>query len=103
MESKLQAWLALPHVHIAQPSKYTLLQGFEAELWRLLRGRPATSPPMSTSGCPRDGARVCLYSTDADFARFSGLRRVDPGAPKAVGLRRVGSRTGDCTSGFATD
>jgi uncharacterized protein len=72
---QLQAWLALPHVHIAQPS-HTHSARFRAEL-----ERPGTAGTLTTDAHLAVLAMergYILYSTDTDFARFSGLRWVNP-------------------------
>jgi len=72
---QLQAWLALPHVHIAQPSN-THFTRLRAELERLgTAGNLTTDAHLAVLAMERG---YVLYSTDADFARFSGLRWVNP-------------------------
>jgi toxin-antitoxin system PIN domain toxin len=71
----LDAWLALPHVHIAEPSAthFTRLRG---ELERLgTAGNLTTDAHLAVLAIERG---YVLYSTDADFARFNGLRWVNP-------------------------
>lgn len=72
---RIHAWLELPHVHVAQPS-----DAHFARLRELLEG-------LGTAGNLTTDAHLAalamergytLYSTDADFARFPGLRRVNP-------------------------
>ena len=71
----LQAWLALPHVHIAQPSN-THFARLRAELERLgTAGNLTTDAHLAVLAMERG---YVLYSTDTDFARFSGLRWVNP-------------------------
>ena len=71
---QLQAWLALPHVHIAQPSN-THFARLRAELKRLgTAGNLTTDAHLVVLAMERG----ILYSTDTDFARFSGLRWVKP-------------------------
>jgi toxin-antitoxin system PIN domain toxin len=72
---RIQAWLALPHVHVAQPSDahFTRLR---AELERLGTAGNLTSDAHLAVLAMERG--YVLYSTDADFARFSGLRWVNP-------------------------
>ena len=53
---QLQAWLTLPHVHIAQPSN-THFARLRAELERLGTRQSDDGCPF---GRPRDGARVCV-------------------------------------------
>ena len=72
---QLQAWLALPHVHIAQPSN-THFARLRAELERLgTAGNLTTDAHLAVLAMERG---YVLYSTDADFARFIGLRWVNP-------------------------
>jgi uncharacterized protein len=72
---QLQAWLALPHVHIAQPSS-THFARLWAELERLgTAGNLTTDAHLAVLEMERG---YVLYSTDADFARFGGLRWVNP-------------------------
>jgi uncharacterized protein len=81
---QLQAWLALPHVHIAQPSDshFTRLR---TELERLgTAGNLTTDAHLAVLAMER---RYVLYSTDTDFARFGGLRWVNP-CQAAAGSRR---------------
>src|SRR6516225_2755810 len=72
---QLQAWLALPHVHIAQPSTAHFAR-LRAELERLgTAGNLTTDAHLAVLAMERG---YVLYSTDADFSRFSGLRWVNP-------------------------
>lgn len=72
---QLQAWLALPHVHIAQPSS-THFARLRAELERLgTAGNLTTDAHLAVLAMERG---YVLYSTDTDFARFGGLRWVNP-------------------------
>jgi uncharacterized protein len=72
---RLESWLALPHVHIAQPSA-THFDRSRAELERLgTAGNLTSDAHLAVLAIERG---YVLYSTDADFARFRGLRRVDP-------------------------
>ena len=71
----IQAWLALPHVHIAQPSD-THFERLRAELERLgTAGNLTTDAHLAVLAMERG---YVLYSTDADFARFANLRWVNP-------------------------
>ena len=72
---RLQAWLALPHVHIAQPADahFTRLR---TELERLGTAANLTTDAHLAVLAMERG--YVLYSTDADLARFSGLRWVNP-------------------------
>ncbi len=72
---RLQSWLALPHVHIAVPSEshFTRLR---AQLERLgTAGNLTTDAHLAVLAMERG---YVLYSTDSDFARFPGLRWVNP-------------------------
>jgi len=72
---RIQAWLALPHVHIAQPSHMHFVR-LRSELERLgTAGNLTTDAHLAILAMERG---YVLYSTDADFGRFNGLRWVDP-------------------------
>jgi uncharacterized protein len=72
---RVQDWLALPHVHIAQPSN-SHFGRLRAELERLgAAGNLTTDAHLAVLAMERG---YVLYSTDADFARFTGLRWVNP-------------------------
>jgi uncharacterized protein len=72
---QLQAWLALPHVHIAQPSN-THFARLRGEIERLgTAGNLTTDAHLAVLAMERG---YILYSTDTDFARFRGLRWVNP-------------------------
>lgn len=71
----LESWLALPHVHVAHPSDRHFGHLREA-LTRLgTAGNLTTDAHLATLAIQRG---YVLYSTDADFARFPGLRWVNP-------------------------
>lgn len=73
--ARIQSWLDLPHIHIAEPSSahFTRLR---AELERLgTAGNLTTDAHLATLAMERG---YVLCSTDADFARFRGLRWVNP-------------------------
>jgi uncharacterized protein len=73
--AQIQTWLDLPHVHIAQPS-HTHFVRLRSELERLgTAGNLTTDAHLAVLAMERG---YVLYSTDADFARFSGLRWVNP-------------------------
>jgi predicted nucleic acid-binding protein len=72
---RLQAWLALPHVHIAQPAD-THFTRLRAELERLGAAANLTTDAHLAVLAMERG--YVLYSTDADFARFTALRWVNP-------------------------
>ena len=72
---RLAAWLALPQFHIAQPSD-THFARLRAELERLgTAGNLTTDAHLAVLAMERG---YVLYSTDTDFARFKGLRWVNP-------------------------
>jgi uncharacterized protein len=72
---QLQAWLALPRVHIAHPS-HTHFARLQAELEHLgTAGNLTTDAHLAVLAMERG---YVLYSTDTDFARFSALRWVNP-------------------------
>lgn len=73
--ARLQAWLALPHVHVAEPSESHFVR-LRAELERLgAAGTLTTDAHLAVLAMERG---YVLFSTDADFARFPGLRWVNP-------------------------
>jgi uncharacterized protein len=82
--ARLEGWLALPHVHVAQPSE-THFAGLRGQLEHLgAAGNLTTDAHLAVLAMERG---YVLYSTDADFARFGGLRWVNPcqesgGSPK---------------------
>jgi hypothetical protein len=73
--ARVASWLELPHVHFAQPSDThfarlrTALEGLGTA------GNLTTDAHLATLAMERG---YVLYSTDADFARFAGLRWVNP-------------------------
>ena len=72
---RLETWLALPHVHIAEPS-HTHLNRLRAQLERLgAAANLTTDAHLAVLAIERG---YILYSTDADFARFAGLRWKNP-------------------------
>lgn len=71
----LESWLALPHVHIARPSD-THFARLRTELERLGTAANLTTDAHLAVLAMERG--YVLYSTDGDFARFSGLRWVNP-------------------------
>lgn len=71
----IERWLALPQVHIAQPSDQHFAR-LRAELERLgTAGNLTTDAHLAVLAMERG---YVLYSTDADFARFPALRWVNP-------------------------
>ncbi|HEX4160318.1 MAG TPA: PIN domain-containing protein [Rhizomicrobium sp.] len=72
---RLEAWLALPQVHIAQPSDMHFAR-LRAELERLgTAGNLTTDAHLAVLAMERG---YVLYSTDTDFARFKELRWINP-------------------------
>jgi toxin-antitoxin system PIN domain toxin len=71
----IHSWLELPHVHIAQPSDTHFVR-LRAVLERLgTAGNLTTDAHLALLAMERG---YVLHSTDADFARFTGLRWVNP-------------------------
>jgi toxin-antitoxin system PIN domain toxin len=72
---RIDSWLQLPHVHIPQPSDGHFGK-LRENLERLgTAGNLTTDAHLATLAVERG---YVLHSTDADFARFPGLRWVDP-------------------------
>lgn len=73
--ARIEGWLALPHVHLALPSDRHFAR-LRAELERLgTAGNLTTDAHLAVLAMERG---YVLYSTDTDFARFAGLRWVNP-------------------------
>jgi len=73
--ARIHSWLELPHVHVAQPSD-THFARLRMELERLgTAGNLTTDAHLAVLAMERG---YVLYSTDADFTRFAGLRWVNP-------------------------
>jgi hypothetical protein len=73
--ARIERWLVLPHVHIAQPSD-THFERLRAELERLgTAGNLTTDAHLAVLAMERG---YVLYSTDTDFMRFPALRWVNP-------------------------
>jgi hypothetical protein len=73
--ARLEAWLAQPQVHIAQPSETHFVR-LRAELERLgTAGNLTTDAHLAVLAMERG---YVLYSTDTDFARFKDLRWINP-------------------------
>ena len=72
---RVESWLRLPHVHIPQPSRRHF-DGLRANLEAIgTAGNMTTDAHLATLAMQRG---YVLYSTDADFMRFRGLRWVNP-------------------------
>jgi len=72
---RLEQWLALPHVHLAHPSD-SHFGRLRVELERLgAAGNLTTDAHLAVLAMERG---YVLYSTDTDFARFPGLRWINP-------------------------
>jgi len=73
--ARIHGWLELPHIHVAQPSDMHFAR-LRAALERLgTAGNLTTDAHLAVLAMERG---YVLYSTDADFARFAGLRWVNP-------------------------
>lgn len=73
--ARIHDWLALPHFHIAEPSR-THFARLRAELERLgTAGNLTTDAHLAVLAMERG---YVLHSTDSDFARFKGLRWINP-------------------------
>jgi len=72
---QIASWLELPHVHLAHPPD-THFARLRAELERLgTAGNLTTDAHLAALAMERG---YVLYSTDTDFARFPGLRWINP-------------------------
>jgi hypothetical protein len=75
---RMESWMALPHVHVAHPSEAHLSK-LRAALEQLgTAGNLTTDAHLAVLAIERG---YILYSTDADFGRFAGLRWVNPCVP----------------------
>lgn len=73
--ARIQSWLDLPHIHVAQPSD-THFAKLRAELERIgVAGNLTTDAHLAVLAMERG---YVLHSTDADFRHFPGLRWVNP-------------------------
>lgn len=72
---RIASWLELPHVHVTQPSE-THFARLRIELERLGTGGNLTTDAHLAVLAMERG--YVLYTTDTDFARFPGLRWVNP-------------------------
>ena len=73
--SRIDEWLQLPHVHLAHPAEghFARLRSHLQQLGAA--GNLTTDAHLATLAIER-GYTLC--STDTDFARFAGLRWVNP-------------------------
>jgi toxin-antitoxin system PIN domain toxin len=73
--ARIHGWLHLPQVHIAHPSDAHFAR-LRAVLERLgSAGNLTTDAHLAVLAMERG---YVLYSTDTDFARFDGLRWINP-------------------------
>jgi toxin-antitoxin system PIN domain toxin len=73
--ARVESWLALPHVHLAQPSDGHFVR-LRTEIERLgTAGNLTTDAHLAVLAIERG---YVLYSTDTDFARFPALRWINP-------------------------
>lgn len=73
--ARIASWLELPHVHLVQPSN-THFARLRSELERLGTAANLTTDAHLAVLAMERG--YLLHTTDADFARFPGLRWVNP-------------------------
>lgn len=72
---RVKEWLALPHIHIVHPAD-THVETWAALLERLgTAGNLTTDAHLAALAIERGWI---LHTTDADFARFPGLKRHNP-------------------------
>ncbi|HLX30303.1 MAG TPA: TA system VapC family ribonuclease toxin [Casimicrobiaceae bacterium] len=72
---RIRGWLELPHIHVAQPSE-THFERLSTALQQLgTAGNLTTDAHLAALAMARG---YVLCSTDADFARFTGLRWMNP-------------------------
>lgn len=73
--ARIEEWLELPHIHIPHPSEghFSQLRTFLNHLGTA--GNLSTDAHLATLAVERG---YTLYSTDNDFARFPGLKWVNP-------------------------
>src|SRR5579862_10037997 len=72
---RIRGWLELPHIHVAQPSE-THLERLSTALEQLGSAGNLTTDARLAALAMARGYVLC--STDADFARFTGLRWMNP-------------------------
>ena len=73
--ARIASWLDLPHIHVAQPSDGHFAR-LRIELERLGTGGNLTTDAHLAVLAMERG--YVLHTTDTDFARFPGLRWVNP-------------------------
>ena len=73
--SIIRGWLALPHIHIPHPSDQHFDRFADAISGLGTAGNLTTDAHLATLAMERG---YVLYSMDNDFARFPGLRWVNP-------------------------
>jgi uncharacterized protein len=75
LTTRIASWLDLPHIHVVQPSDSHFAR-LRTELERLgTAGNLTTDAHLAVLAMERG---YILYTTDTDFARFPGLRWVNP-------------------------
>ena len=74
----IHRWIELPHIHIAQPSDRHFARLRVVLEQHGAAGNLTTDAHLAVLAMERG---YVLYSTDADFARFTGLRWVNPCRP----------------------
>lgn len=77
--SRLEEWLELPHFFIPQPSERHFAIWSSLLKQAGVAGNLTTDAHLAALAIERG---LILYSTDADFARFPGLKWVNPVAPQ---------------------
>jgi len=76
---RVEEWLSLPHFHLVHPAT-THFQTWSSLLNRLgTAGNLTTDAHLATLAIERG---LILQTTDADFARFPGLKRNNPLTPE---------------------
>lgn len=75
---RIQSWLSLPQVHIPHPSDRHF-EGLQRHLASIGTGGNMTTDAHLATLAQQRG--YILYSTDADFSRFEGLRWANPCRP----------------------
>ncbi len=73
--ARIHTWLELPHVHVVQPSDAHFLRLRDALEKLGTAGNLTTDAHLAVLAIERG---YVLYSTDADFSRFPGLRWENP-------------------------